>query len=113
MIYLACPYSHPDASVRQQRFEAACRHAAKLIREGEVVFSPLSHSSPIADLGDLDPLSHAIWMPQNWWFVCHAEKVVVLRLEGWEESRGVQQELRWARQLGRTVRYDDPEEKNA
>ena len=29
LIYLACPYSHPDPAVRELRFEHACNTAAK------------------------------------------------------------------------------------
>ena len=50
MIYLASPFSHPDAGVRQQRFEAACRAAAALIRQGKTVFAPIAHSYGILRL---------------------------------------------------------------
>ena len=41
MIYLASPvHASPIRAVRQQRFEAACRAAAELIRQGKTVFSP-------------------------------------------------------------------------
>lgn len=48
-IYLCHPYSHPDPAVRRQRFESANDLAGRLMRSGFVVFSPLSHSVPIAD----------------------------------------------------------------
>ena len=44
MIYLASPYSHPDPSVREQRFQNACRIAAELMRSGRIVYSPVAHS---------------------------------------------------------------------
>ena len=47
IIYLACPYTHPSAEVRLQRFELATRAAAKLISEGLIVFSPITMSHPI------------------------------------------------------------------
>ena len=50
MIYLACPYSHDDSSVREHRFHAACRAAAQLIRAGHVVFCPVVHSHPLAEV---------------------------------------------------------------
>ena len=51
MIYLASPYSHPDAVVREQRFRDVCLAAARLIRAGQIVFSPIAHSHPIASGG--------------------------------------------------------------
>jgi len=34
VIYLCCPYSHDDASVREARFRIACRVAMKLMEVG-------------------------------------------------------------------------------
>jgi hypothetical protein len=48
MIYLASPYSHPDAFVRERRFQAACEAAARLMQDGHHVFSPIAHSLTIA-----------------------------------------------------------------
>jgi len=51
MIYLASPYTSDDPAVRQQRFEAACRAAAAMIRQGQTVFSPIAHSHAICAFG--------------------------------------------------------------
>ena len=103
MIYLASPYSHSDPAVRQRRFEAACRAAAMLIRQGHLVFSPIAHSHGIAQQG----------LPGDWKFwkrfdrrmleVC--DRMVVLCVPGWRESRGVQAEVAIARRLGKPVGY--------
>jgi hypothetical protein len=42
LTYLGCPFSHPDEKVRLERRKAVSRFAAKLIRRGEIVFSPIS-----------------------------------------------------------------------
>ncbi len=51
MIYLASPYSHDDPAVRQERFDAACRAAAELVRQGKTVFRPVAHSHAICRYG--------------------------------------------------------------
>ena len=53
MIYLAVPYSHADPAVRVARFDAVNKVAAKMMRDGLHVFSPISHTHPIALAGDL------------------------------------------------------------
>jgi nucleoside 2-deoxyribosyltransferase len=107
MIYLAAPYSHPEPSVREQRFRAACIAAARLIRAGHVIFSPISHGHPIAAYG----------LPTDWWFwerhdreqLAQCDEVVVLTLDGWRKSVGVQAEIRIAGELGKPVRYLTPD----
>ena len=88
MIYLASPYSHPDADVRRDRFEAACRVAAGMMRAGDLVFSPIAHSHPIAVHGGL-PLDWEFWKPWDRWALAHCDRFAILTLDGWQESRGV------------------------
>ncbi len=95
MIYLCSPYSDPDATVRQQRFEAACRAAAALLRAGIPVFSPIAHSVPIARYGL--PTTWQFWRWVDLEYLRHCDALVVLRLPGWEQSIGVQAELALAR----------------
>ncbi len=103
MIYLASPYSHPDAAVRQQRFEAACRVAAELIRRGHVVFSPIAHSHSIAQHGL--PMDWGFWEAQDRRLLAACDELWVLKLDGWQHSRGVQAEIAIVRALGKPVRF--------
>jgi hypothetical protein len=103
MIYLASPYTHPDPAVREQRFDAACVVAALLLREGHLVFSPIAHSHPLMRFGL--PIEWDFWSRYD---SCHLERcdeVLVLMLDGWEESRGVQAEIALAKSLGKPVWY--------
>jgi hypothetical protein len=94
MLYLACPYSHPNPFVRDARFRTANRTAAQLMRAGIVVFSPLSHSVPIsADFNDTVTLSHEFWMSQDLPILRRCDEMLVLGLTGWHESLGVRQEI--------------------
>jgi nucleoside 2-deoxyribosyltransferase len=106
MIYLASPYTHPDPAVREQRFQAACRAAAALIHEGFVVFAPIVHSHPVAAYGL--PTSWAFWRKQDQEHLEQCDELLVLMLDGWQESTGVQAEILLARELGKPVRYLAP-----
>jgi len=103
LIYLASPYSHPDAGVRQQRFEAACRAAAELFRRGATVFSPIAHSHAICSYGL--PLDWRFWQRHDQRYLEACDEVVVLMLDGWRGSVGVQAEIAIARELGKPVTY--------
>src|SRR5687767_10165362 len=103
MIYLASPYSHPDPSIREQRFHAACRTMAALIRAGHRVFSPVAHTRALTAYGL--PTDWRFWEPHDRAYLERCEEVVILTLEGWDASRGVQAEIQIARELGIPVRY--------
>lgn len=103
MIYLASPYSHADANIRQRRFEVACRAAAKLICQGQTVFSPIAHSHAICAYGV--PLDWRFWERHDRRYLEACDEVVVLLIDGWRESVGVQAEIAIARKLGKPITY--------
>ena len=107
MIYLATPYSHADPAVREQRFRAACRAAARLMRAGHFVFSPVAHGHCIALHGL--PADWRFWEPLDRHQLERCDEVVVLMLDGWRDSTGVAAEIRIAGELGKPVRYLAPE----
>ncbi|TWU03050.1 Nucleoside 2-deoxyribosyltransferase [Symmachiella macrocystis] len=105
MIYLASPYSHPDAIIRERRFRAACRVAARLIRSGEVVFSPVAHGHAISLYGV--PTDWSFWEAHDRRFLELCDEVVVLMLAGWLASVGVAAEIETAKEQNKPVRYLD------
>ena len=106
MIYLASPYSHPCPVIRHARFTAVCRQAAEMLRCGIPVFSPIAHSHAIA-AHDL-PLDWTFWQRFDRPFIEICSEMWVLTLDGWQESRGVQEEIALARELGKTVVLVEP-----
>lgn len=106
MIYLASPYSHPDPEVRELRYREVCRCAARLMRAGQHVFSPIAHSHGIAQHGV--PGDWAYWESLDRRFLEMCDEVGVLMLDGCHESKGVQAEIRIARELGRPITHLHP-----
>lgn len=103
MIYLASPYTHPDAAVREQRFREACHTAAALMRVGHVVYAPVVHGHPLAEHGV--PGDWRTWEQSGREHLARCDEVVVLVLDGWLESAGVAAEVQIAGELGKPVRY--------
>jgi hypothetical protein len=103
MIYLASPYSHPDAQVRTARYEAACRVTAELVSTGHVVFSPIVLGHPLVRFGL--PTDWKFWSRHDREHLGLCELLLVLALDGWKQSIGVQAEIAIARTLGLPVAY--------
>ena len=103
-VYLATPYSHPSRYVRIKRFEAVNKVAADLMNQDFFVFSPISHTHPIAEAGKL-PLDWKFWSDYDKSFIEWADEVRVLQLAGWKESKGVISEIKIAKSLGKPISY--------
>ncbi len=106
MIYLAIPYSHPDKEVRERRFRIANRVAAKLIKQGKTVFSPISHSHPINECGT--DFGWKYWKPFDIAMLSMCNKIIVIDISGWDTSEGVACELEFARRNGISIEHITP-----
>ncbi len=99
-IYLAIPYS----GMEQESFVLANHIAAKLMREGHIVYSPISHAHPIAMQEHL-PTGWEYWAKTDKEFIRWCDKVCLIRKAGWRKSKGVQAELQLASTLKKDVVY--------
>lgn len=102
-IYLAGPHSHPDPEVRRMRFEALNAATATIMGEGHIVFSPISHSHPIAVQCNL-PKGFEFWRQLDESFIDWCDEVWILNLPGGHESVGLAAEIEYARSIGKPIR---------
>lgn len=107
LVYLATPYSHDDSEVMHRRFEVVNGVAARLMRDGIHIYSPISHTHPIAVAGEL-PRGWDFWEKYDRAVLAACCKVIVVRQDGWEQSKGVTAELAIAVELGLPVEFIDP-----
>lgn len=109
IIYLGSPYTlYPNGLHEAARH--ASRAAATLMARGFVVFAPISHGHAIACLSDDLPDSWDFWKAQCQPFIDAAAALVVLKLDGWKESVGLNYEIGEAERQGKPIIYVTPEE---
>ena len=107
MIYLATPYSHPDPDIRENRYLVVTRVAAELMNNGYHIYSPITHSHPIALAGEL-PTSWEFWEQYDRTMLSVCTEMIVLRLVGWNQSVGIKAEISLAESMGLIISYMDP-----
>lgn len=100
-IYLATAYSYTSKLPLVSKFMMwlRCRRVTKttalIMTRGDNVFSPITHSHYVAVLGNLPALAHEFWLRLDKWYVDRCDLIYVLNQAGWEDSVGVQREIRW------------------
>jgi hypothetical protein len=98
LIYLAAPYSHDNPLVREGRFQQINKAASTLMKAGLHIFSPISHTHPIALAGGL-PTGWDFWCAYDTAMLEACFAFVVLTLPGWDTSKGVAEETKIAQRL--------------
>ncbi len=111
IVYLACPYTHPDEAVRRYRFDMATLAASRLVAEGHIVFSPITMTHPIDLLlaGQQGTLGSHYWVQFDKAFMECCSELRVLNLDGWEKSSGVGREMDFFRTKDRPISYIEPD----
>lgn len=107
MIYLACPYTSSNSEIENQRFEIANLVAAKLMNEGNFVFSPISQCHPISRAGGL-PSDWEYWKEYDRKILSICSEMRIIQIVGWHTSIGVRGEIEIANELNIPISFIDP-----
>lgn len=105
-IYLVSPYSSPDPLIMKTRFLLAEQVTAKLLSEGKWIYSPIVHCHELAAKYSL-PTDFDFWQSYNKAMIKEASALWVLEIPGWRESKGVREEIEFARLLELPIWYVD------
>lgn len=105
MYYLASPYTHKLASVREVRADRAARALTWLASKEYYVYAPVPHGHATVKHGN--PGYH-YWIEHGLRMITALDGVIVLMLAGWAESTGIKVELEHAKKLGKLILWLDP-----
>lgn len=105
IIAVAHPVTYPDNSVTYRRLLRGAEFAAWLYQTtGEFTLAMVAHNTPVAAYLNSDEERHAFRKKSL--EVC--TDLAVLMVDEWEQSKGVQAEIRLFKNLGRPIRYYQP-----
>jgi hypothetical protein len=106
--YICTPYTHPEESVREERWEQSMEACARLAHKF-VVYSPIAMWHSIALTYSL-PTTWEFWWEQNKGIIDVVHCVVVVMFPGWTESKGVQAKIDYCKKVNKELIYIDPKE---
>jgi len=104
-IYLASPYTNNP----HKNFKKAEKYTAEELKAGVCIFSPIVHCHEIAQKHNL-PHDFNFWQKYNFGMLEAANELHILTLPGWEESLGVQAEIKFAYENNIPIRFIDTKE---
>lgn len=104
MLYIASPFTHKDPEIMRLRYVAAFEYTAARMSFGEVCFSPIVYGYEFFAQGKARP-DFEFWQDLNDRMILASTRVEVLKMPGWEASRGIFHEVGFAQEHGIPVTY--------
>lgn len=102
--YLSVPYSHQDPEVKKQRYDEACKFAAKLQEKNYAVISPIIQGIPIVERHQLKD-DYETWKDTCISLINVCDCLIVADMDGSSISNGVKSEVEFARELNKEMLF--------
>jgi hypothetical protein len=109
--YIASPYSDPDKEVVVERYYQVLQFTADMTKSGLVCYSPIVHCHFMSAWHGM-PTDFKFWREFNLTMLASSKALIVLTLEGWQQSKGVAAEIAYARDHKIPVSWMSPKNEN-
>ena len=103
--YLAGPYTHKTFKKRWDRYCSLTKVAAKLMISGHTIYSPITQGHTAHRMCEMPVGWDGFWKRQSLNMLSQASRLIVVMLDGWEESVGVQAEIEHATLMAIPIYY--------
>jgi len=107
--YLGSPYSAPGRATMAARHRQACEAAARLFERGIFTYGPIAHTVAIDQAGRMNAPAFEFWATFDLGMIDRLTGLMVLMIDGWQDSKGLAAELAHARATGKPVLWCEPE----
>lgn len=110
LAYLASPYTHTDKAIEMQRYEAALNAWKWLLANDQNIhfFVPIVQSHQLCVRGGL-PGDWKFWADFDGTMLSRCQELWVLAIPGFQQSTGVNAEIKIATELGLPIKYLVPQ----
>lgn len=98
--YLATPYGHAKAEIRDERERIAKLLVADLVSRGMHVFCPIAYGSILKAKSEVQEWTHDNWIAFDLQFLAKCDILLIAKMHDWHKSRGIQQERNFAAKAG-------------
>ena len=102
--YVATPYTKYKWGMAVAAKRAAA-YTGELIHGGVCALSPIAHGHAIAEAAHIDPSDFSFWLKADSGLMRSAEALIVIMMDGWRESAGVQHEIAHFESAGKPIVY--------
>ncbi len=104
LIFVSSPYNHSDPLIVEENYIKVSKFVAELTSQGHVVISPITYGHTILQFKELRS-DWEYWRNFCVTFLRKCDELIVYKMDGWDKSKGVLNEIGLANELGIEVKY--------
>lgn len=104
VVFVAAPYFDLDKKIIEQRVHLVSRYCTHLLSKKICVLSPIVFGSTILEHFVL-PNDFSYWDNISYQYIDLSTEVHILMLNGWSHSRGIKNEMIYAKQNNKNIVY--------
>ena len=78
------------------------------MRAGIHIFCPIAHGHHLASYGEISRLDRTFWRDQHHLILVRCDVLIVAQMDGWDSSKGIEDEVNTFVRLGRPIFDCDP-----
>ena len=105
--YLGSPYSGYPLGSEWAHCDIVIQ-AALLLGAGIKIFCPITHTHQIAKYLHQIPDPHQFWLDLDKCFMPFTHGLIICQLQGWQDSRGLKEEIEFFRQANKPIIHMPP-----
>jgi len=106
IIYIGSPYNHPEPETVKSNFEIVTRLAGELCSQGHTAFSPITYGHTLLGFTEM-PTTWEFWKNFCLSFLQHCDELLVYKMPGWRDSRGLLEEIEYAKSNNIKITYKE------
>lgn len=104
LVYIGLPYSSNNASIIEERIKHFCNVDSFLNENGILTVSPiLKHL--LFEKGSSLPTDWNFWKEYSYNLLSRSDVLLILKLDGWENSSGVTAEIEFGKERNIPIHY--------
>lgn len=106
LIFVSSPYGHPNPDVVEENYLKVTKFVSQLCSNGQVAISPITYGHTLLKYKKM-PSDWEFWKNFCVTLLTKCDEMIVYKMDGWDKSNGVAEEIRVATNLGIKIKYVD------
>lgn len=109
LVFISSPYSNPDENIKEENYKKVAKYATFLCKSGITAISPIVYGHELLKNDKSMSSDWSFWENFCLNLMKKCDEIHVLKLNGWEKSVGVREEIEFANTQNINIVYVDEE----